>query len=181
MWELKELLELEWGVIDESQAPHVEPMRVPISYHCPNTTCDGHYYLTPHEMGLERTCPKCGLAATIGGRESTGVPAQIKRPSLSARALPAVRNAVTILALVLVVAMGVYPPWNQVLFRSGRATLYESAYGWILAPPHPTDFDVPRQLWKVEIDLTRLLLQWLSVCVVAAGIHWVLRRRTGIR
>jgi len=53
-------------MLDENQASYVPGDMVPHSYHCPNTACDGHFYMKPHELGHQQTCTKCGLKTTIG-------------------------------------------------------------------------------------------------------------------
>lgn len=53
-------------MLDENQAPFVPSSETRACYHCPNTNCDGHYYLKPNELGKELICPKCGLPVTIG-------------------------------------------------------------------------------------------------------------------
>ena len=55
-------------VIDENTAPHVPQEIGTTCYHCPHTNCDGHFYLHQADLGIERMCPKCGLAVTVGKR-----------------------------------------------------------------------------------------------------------------
>src|ERR1700694_3088680 len=55
---------------DENQAPYAPSDMAPICYHCPNTTCDGHYYLASRDLGREMICPKCRLPVTIGKRRA---------------------------------------------------------------------------------------------------------------
>jgi hypothetical protein len=57
-------------VIDENKAPFVPESETRASYHCPRTNCDGHFYLTPAELGRELVCEKCGLPITIGRGKS---------------------------------------------------------------------------------------------------------------
>lgn len=53
---------------DENRAPYVPSDVAPTCYHCPNTSCDGHYYLRRRELGQKMICPKCGLTVIIGTR-----------------------------------------------------------------------------------------------------------------
>jgi len=53
-------------MIDENSAPYIEPDIGTTCYHCPRTTCDGHFYILTTDLGRELTCSKCGLAVTIG-------------------------------------------------------------------------------------------------------------------
>jgi hypothetical protein len=55
---------------DENKARYVPSNETAASYHCPATNCDGHYYIKQSNLGRDLTCPKCGLAVTIGKRKS---------------------------------------------------------------------------------------------------------------
>jgi hypothetical protein len=57
-----------FSATDENQAPFVPSTQAPVIYHCPNTSCDGHYYLAARDLGQEVKCSKCGLTVTIGKR-----------------------------------------------------------------------------------------------------------------
>ena len=79
--------------------------------------------------------------------------------------------------------MGVYPPWVHI-----RGIDRRYAYGWIFNPPprpmrelvstraSAADFFggpkpiEPEPGWRTEIDLTRLLIQWAVVALVAGGL-----------
>jgi hypothetical protein len=49
---------------DENVARHRRDATA--SYHCPNTMCDGHFYLRSADLGVQQKCPKCELYLTIG-------------------------------------------------------------------------------------------------------------------
>ena len=49
---------------DENTAPFKRSG--PTCYHCPRTTCGGHFYLSSSELGRSHTCSNCGLVVTIG-------------------------------------------------------------------------------------------------------------------
>jgi len=51
---------------DDNKAAFVASTNAPVCYHCPNTNCSGHYYLSQEKLGQDLTCTKCGLAVTIG-------------------------------------------------------------------------------------------------------------------
>src|SRR6266542_4995986 len=59
-----------FSATDENQAPLVPSDHTPACFHCPNTNCDGHYYLTARDFGRRLRCSKCGLMVTIGTSDS---------------------------------------------------------------------------------------------------------------
>jgi len=103
--------------------------------------------------------------------------------------------------LALIVAMGVYPPWVEALDTTwGKGTWLQDtplmwkvgpragAYGWIFLPPEvpkwvwTTDSPLKRigGFWNPSIDVTRLLIQWAMVCLVAGGLVWTLKDKPSI-
>jgi hypothetical protein len=69
-------------------------------------------------------------------------------------------------AVVVIVAMGLYPPWNLTeTFTNGK--FVDTRYGWIFSPPPGTTF--PDGVWRPEIDLRRLLVQWTLVALLAGA------------
>jgi hypothetical protein len=54
---------------DDNKAPFVSSDAARASYHCPRTTCNGHFYLASKDMGRVCVCDKCGLEVTIGHLE----------------------------------------------------------------------------------------------------------------
>lgn len=68
-----------FSAADDNKAAFVPSELAPAAYHCPNTVCDGHYYLAARELGRELTCAKCGLAVRIGNPPS--VAEKISAPS----------------------------------------------------------------------------------------------------
>src|ERR1039458_5966226 len=88
-------------------------------------------------------------------------------------------------ATFLVVAMGLYPPWVHV-HRWSQERRY--AYGWIFLPPpsptHKAPSDDPFRFsesgsgplmepepgWQTELDVSRLLIEWVTVCLATGGL-----------
>ena len=67
-------------MLDENQTPYnSEGDTGPRLYHWPDTACDGHFYLKARELGQPQTCPKCGVAITIG---TNGARVNDNRPDL---------------------------------------------------------------------------------------------------
>jgi hypothetical protein len=84
---------------DENQAHYVPSDVARSCYHCPNTMCDGHFYLAPRDLGRESICPKCGLPVTIGKQ----VVPQTEVPSVTAE--PVHRLWAWCLAMLLIGAV----------------------------------------------------------------------------
>jgi hypothetical protein len=95
---------------DENSAPYVAPDIGATCYHCPNTTCDGHLYLSMAELGRELACPKCGLMVTIGPQKVMEVPLKAK--------LPERQNALSskLLLLALGILIGFVLTWASMHF-----------------------------------------------------------------
>lgn len=95
------------------------------------------------------------------------------------------QRIVAAVAIVLVAATGLYPPWRGIE-KTGRYSPV-SEYGWIFSPPVLPWFlvqidtldnlknpDIGKYLdpadWAWEIDIPRLLVQWATVMLVASGL-----------
>jgi hypothetical protein len=107
-------------MVDENQAPYVPPDMAPVSYHCPNTGCTGHFYLKTHELGQPQTCQKCGLAVTIGWREplrasgseeTSGASFRLRTWFVRAGQRPEFRIAILASAIWLLLIQA-YQPWR---------------------------------------------------------------------
>jgi hypothetical protein len=101
-------------------------------------------------------------------------------PPLSANSIMidfgVLRKIVVVIALVAIIAMGIYPPWNQTYeTKDGRFTLHEKTYGWLIKPPYPDDRGLS-EAWKVELDLERLAVQWILVCIATGAALWITQR-----
>lgn len=77
--------------------------------------------------------------------------------------------------VALVVLMGIFPPWQFVLDRG--ATMYRTlaaGYGFIDSPP-----PMPKYFGYeyVRLDIARLLVQWVVVCVATFGLWVTFRER----
>jgi hypothetical protein len=137
-------------MVDENQAAHVPPDVAPLSYHCPNTACDGHFYLKTHELGQPQTCQKCGLATTIGWqklpRASDGEEvnrSRFRRQNWFIRAAqrPEFRIAILASAIWLLLVQA-YQPWQHYRgYKSSRlleeATFFLWRIGFNAVPNGP--------------------------------------------
>ena len=79
---------------------------------------------------------------------------------------------ITWLALIVVVAMALFPPWVHTLNRPGKVSFERPAgYAFLAEPPAPRG-----PIGGVSIDLTRLLIQIAAVAVFAGGGLFLRRR-----
>ena len=90
------------------------------------------------------------------------------------------QQLITILfGIILIVAMGLYPPWRVEAGRSSR-TLRACAYGSLFSPPQTVRIwysgalSVPPGMESVHcraigLDMYRLLVQWAVVALAVAG------------
>jgi len=68
-------------------------------------------------------------------------------------------------AILLIVLMGVYPPWEKRLGKYSRP----EGYGFIAMPPKDAN----------RIAFDRLCLQWFLVALVAGGLYLTLNEKDG--
>lgn len=95
------------------------------------------------------------------------------------------------LGALLIVAMGVYPPWVKIGNFDREATRLQArqyVYGWIFHPPpaagkinEADSGNLAEEIgdtfsWIIQLDLARLLVQWATVCFAVAGAVWALKR-----
>jgi hypothetical protein len=88
------------------------------------------------------------------------------------------RKSILILGVVIILAMGVYPPWTETFARPGRPALYRNESGWLFDPPFPSEYEYG--VWEVRIDFGKLGLEWLLVCIAFGVILWISKPGTNI-
>jgi hypothetical protein len=71
-----------------------------------------------------------------------------------------------IVSSVLFIAMGIYPPWTYTLDASEIHRKKPAGYSLIIAPPAPERNGTAH---GVQLDLSRLLLQWLILGAATGG------------
>jgi hypothetical protein len=122
-------------MLDENQASYVPGDMAPRSYHCPNTACDGHFYLKQHELGQQQTCPKCGLRVTVGWRREAPVGGTVRATGgdfqLGARIVRAAQRPefrIAILACVIwLLLVRIYQPWERQYYQPWNVTRYKAS------------------------------------------------------
>lgn len=86
------------------------------------------------------------------------------------------RTAICV-GVILVVVLGVYPPWNQTLSARDAGLsvniVRPGRYAWLWSPPEPSG-----QYWGVGLDLGRLLVGWVTVILTTGGLVFALRSKS---
>ena len=85
------------------------------------------------------------------------------------------QKKIVIAGVVLFVLMGLFPPWTYTLDHESTHRKRPAGYALILEPPGPESTHVA---FGVEIDVWRLLVQWL-VLGAAIGVALLLVREKG--
>jgi heme/copper-type cytochrome/quinol oxidase subunit 2 len=107
------------------------------------------------------------------------------------------QKVVVWIGTLLIVAMGVYPPWVRIglydpIAATGgdmRMQAKQYVYGWIFVPPRAvgtiseetsgSSGSIPEVLsWVIELDVRRLLVQWSTVAFATLSLVWTLRQRS---
>ena len=85
-------------------------------------------------------------------------------------------NVIICIAIFIVCAMGVFPPWVAKIKRGGGERLVDLGYAIIIKPP------MEMSLYEMgQIDYSRLFLQWLCVVIFTGGAIYVDHCRCGER
>lgn len=71
-----------------------------------------------------------------------------------------------VIGLILVVLMGLFPPWKTTMLGIEVSL----GYHLIFAP-----MGVKEQLGPSNVDALRLLVQWIGVCIVIGGVVLILK------
>lgn len=73
-------------------------------------------------------------------------------------------------SVIVIILMGIFPPWSYV-FKGGTAyTVKPASYGFLLSPPPPEEDFASH---GVKLDFSRLLLQWFLVVVTATSLIYL--------
>ena len=70
------------------------------------------------------------------------------------------QKIVVVIGLVIIVLMGLFPPWKMIFGGTPMALGYE----FLFSPPG-----------IANVDSLRLLVQWLGVCIVVGGFVLILK------
>lgn len=77
--------------------------------------------------------------------------------------------------LIIFLLMGFYPPWREFLnYGQGQKITESVSYSFIVDPPQPKN---PRRLYYIEIDWSRLIIEWICVVVFTIGIVFLVGSR----
>ncbi len=82
------------------------------------------------------------------------------------------QKIVIMIGLIVIVLMGVVPPWVHTVSLLGSQTKYSAGYSPIISAPS-RQYDAPA--YGVSLDISRLLMQWALVGMVAGGLVLILK------
>lgn len=79
------------------------------------------------------------------------------------------QRAVIWIGLLIFLLLGIFPPWREVLnYGDGRVNSHGISFSFIADPP---DSSESKKISSIEIDTTRLLVEW--ACVIATVIGMI--------
>lgn len=84
------------------------------------------------------------------------------------------QKIVIMIGLIVIVLMGVVPPWVYTFSLQGSRSKYSAGYSPIVSPP-PRQADHPA--YGVSLDISRLLMQWALVGMVAGGLVLIFKEK----
>ena len=73
------------------------------------------------------------------------------------------------IGIVLIVIMGLYPPWIITGSWQGGQTENPGGYYFLTNPPTP-DYKETTGIPGAKVDFSRLVIQWIIVVVIAGGL-----------
>lgn len=84
---------------------------------------------------------------------------------------------VILAGLVVIIIMGIFPPWNYTLESQEVNLLRPAGYAPIFSPPEPPAFIAKTEVYGMHMDVGRLLIQWVLVGLAVTVILLFLRLR----
>ena len=93
------------------------------------------------------------------------------------------QRTVIIIGVAVVLIMGLIPPWMAFVDSEGGYLEFSLGYSPIFSPPvHLPSTTIPSisatfrgRPASVSLDVTRLAVQWITVCLVTIGLSLALR------
>lgn len=76
------------------------------------------------------------------------------------------QKRVVLVGFLIIVIMGLFPPWNQKIYGYKRVIETYAGYGFIFIPPSPGE----KCYWTARIDVIRLLFQWILTAIITIGL-----------
>jgi len=90
------------------------------------------------------------------------------------------QRTVIIIGVAVVLIMGLIPPWLQIFDIGNQYRELSLGYEPIFSPPRPTRLGATlNEVSYVSLDVTRLAVQWITVCLVTIGLSLALREARG--
>lgn len=80
---------------------------------------------------------------------------------------------ILIAAGVIFIAIGIFPPWTYTLDAQSIHREKPAGYAFIVSPPNPEE-NAPA--FGVQLDIPRLLIQWLVLVAATGGLLLLARK-----
>jgi hypothetical protein len=84
-----------------------------------------------------------------------------------------VKRSVLWLAMIVIIFLGMFPPWKEIRIMNGDRMEEPLGYAFLLLPPEPKN----SQEGSVKIDFEQLVLQWSLVAASALALIFFTRSR----
>lgn len=85
------------------------------------------------------------------------------------------QKRVIFIGFLIIVIMGLFPPWNHKIYTSRRVIETYAGYGFIFYPPSLKGED-----GIAKIDSIRLLFQWILATIITVGLTVICKDEKGI-
>jgi hypothetical protein len=87
------------------------------------------------------------------------------------------QKKVIMAGLVVIVLMGLFPPWVHTVHVKEIKIDRAGSYGFLFSPPVPAHKTLPLEnFWGVRLDVSRLLIQWILVVMIVCGLVVFLKK-----
>ncbi len=87
------------------------------------------------------------------------------------------QKRVIMAGLVVIVLMGLFPPWVHTVHVKELKIDRAGSYGFLFSPPAPDQNNFPwKNMWGVHLDVSRLLMQWILVVIIVCGLVFFLNK-----
>lgn len=123
----------------------------------------------------EKYCEKCAQSLSKKEKNLSSVPVYNHKEKKSSKT--AGIKVATWIAAIIIVFMGLIPPWTGIIVRQGTIYKNSAGYSSIFSPPELRNDPLGRKVdMGMEIDTTRLFIQWFVV-IVAWGAVYISQRK----
>lgn len=85
-----------------------------------------------------------------------------------------IERKIILIGICMIFLMGLFPPWTDTFHRAGMKAVEKPAgYSFLLTPP--SSERITSAYYGVQIDFSRLLLQWFLMAIAGGGVVFAMR------